>query len=94
MLATESIANIKKITFSQGAPSQLENVVENTILVYPNPTQDILMIQGIEAQALRVYDMQGHLLRTEQGEQVYVGDLPNGTYLLQVGAQVVRFVKR
>ena len=94
VLATESIANIKKITFSNGAPSAVEDVVENTILVYPNPTQDILMIQGIEAQALRVYDMQGHLLRTEQGEQVYVGDLPNGTYLLQVGAQVVRFVKR
>ena len=94
VLAVESIANIKKITFSNVVPSAVEDVVENTILVYPNPTQDVLMIQGIEAQVLRVYDMQGRLLKTEQGDQVVVGDLPDGTYLLQVGAQVVRFIKK
>ena len=94
VLAVESIANIKKITFSNVVPSAVEDVVENTVLVYPNPTQDVLMIQGAESQLLRVYDMQGRLLKTEQGEQVVVGDLPDGTYLLQVGAQVVRFIKK
>lgn len=94
VLAMESIANIKKITFSNDVPSSVEDVVENTILVYPNPTHDVLMIQGVEAQALRVYDMQGHLLKTEQGKQVSVSDLPDGTYLLQVGTQVVRFIKK
>lgn len=94
VLAVESIANIKKITFSNEVPSAVEDVVENTVLVYPNPTQDVLMIQGAESQLLRVYDMQGRLLKTEQGEQVVVGDLPDGTYLLQVGAQVVRFIKK
>ena len=94
VLASELIANIKKITFSNVVPSAVEDVVEKTILVYPNPTQDVLMIQGAESQLLRVYDMQGRLLKTEQGEQVVVGDLPDGTYLLQVGAQVVRFIKK
>ena len=92
VLATEPLANIKKITFS--VPTATENVQTNAILVYPNPTQDVLMIQGIEAQTLRVYDMQGRLLKVENGTQVSVGNLAEGTYLLQIGTQVVRFIKK
>ena len=95
VLATEPLANIKKITFVMpGNTTTTENVAESTILVYPNPTQDILMIQGIEAQSLRVYDLQGRLLKAENGTQVQVSDLTEGTYLLQIGVQVVRFIKR
>lgn len=94
VLAVESIANIKKITFSNEVPSSVEDVAENTILVYPNPTHDVLMVQGVDSQVLRVYDMQGRLLKTEHGDQVGVSDLPDGPYLLQVGAQVVRFIKK
>lgn len=94
VLAVESIANIKKITFSNEVPSAVEDVAENTILVYPNPTHDVLMVQGVDSQVLRVYDMQGRLLKTEHGDQVGVSDLPDGPYLLQVGAQVVRFIKK
>ena len=45
VLATEPLSNIKKITFS--ATTSTENVQANSIVVYPNPTQDVLMIQGI-----------------------------------------------
>ena len=55
--------------------------------------QDRLMIQGIEEQPLRVYDLQGRLLQTENGTQISVGNLAEGTYLLQIGTQVVRFIK-
>ena len=91
-LATEPLANIKKITFSVSTAT--ENVQTNAILVYPNPTQDVLMIQGIDAQTLRVYDMQGRLLMQENGTQLGVGHLAEGTYLLQIGTQVVRFIKK
>ena len=91
VLATEPLSNIKKITFS--ATTNTENVQTNSIVVYPNPTQDVLMIQGIEAQALRIYDLQGRLLKSAIGTQVNVGHLAEGTYLLQVGTQVVRFIK-
>ena len=95
VLATEPLANIKKITFAlSGTPTATENVQTNTILVYPNPTHDVLMIQGIEPQTLRVYDMQGRLLKVENGTQVSVGNLAEGTYLLQIGTQVVRFIKK
>ena len=56
ILATESIANIKKIYFAP--PTEIDTDVNdtlvNTILVYPNPTQDMLMIQGAASQTLRV----------------------------------------
>lgn len=92
VLATEPLANIKKITFSVSTAT--ENVQTNAILVYPNPTQDMLMIQGIESQTLRVYDMQGRLLKAENGTQINVSNLAEGTYLLQIGTQVVRFIKK
>ena len=94
VLATEALANIRRITFSTSGPvTNVENVDSNSILVYPNPTQDVLMIQGIDAQALRVYDLQGRLLVQEEGTQVNVNHLAEGTYLLQIGTQVVRFIK-
>lgn len=94
VLAAEPLANIKKITFAvSGDATSTENVAESTILVYPNPTQDVLMIQGAEAQTLRVYDLQGRLLKAEYGKQMQVSNLSEGTYLLQVGTQVVRFIK-
>lgn len=94
VLATEALNDIKKITFAEEAGSAVENVESsNQIVVYPNPTQDILHIHGIEAQDLRVYDLQGRLLKTENGTQVNVSNLAEGTYLLQVGTKVVRFIK-
>jgi hypothetical protein len=38
--------------------------------------------------------MQGRLLVTENGTQINVSSLPIGTYLLQVGTHVVRFIKQ
>ena len=94
LLASEQINNIRKITFSD-LTSDAENVPsENAIFDYPNPTQDVLIIQGVQAQVLRVYDMQGKLVITERGTQVHVSDLSNGIYLLQIGTQVVRFIKK
>ena len=95
VLATEPLDGIKKITIAlSGAQTATGNVEANTILVYPNPTHDVLMIQGIEAQTLRVYDLQGRMLLQQEGTQVGVGHLAEGTYLLQIGTQVVRFIKK
>ena len=95
VLATEPLANIKKITFSvSGSMTSVEDVQPSNIVVYPNPTQDVLMIQGIEAQALRVYDLQGRMLLLQEGTQIGVNQLSEGTYLLQIGTQVVRFIKK
>ena len=94
ILAIEPLANVKKISFASEANTDVKDTVVNTIVVYPNPTQDVLMIQGAESQTLRVYNLQGSLLLTQWGNQISVGKLPDGIYLLQIGTQVVRFIKR
>lgn len=93
VLATEPLANVRKIVFSNESTA-VDNVEVGSIVVYPNPTQDILYIKGIEAQTLRVFNLQGHVLQTTEGTQVSVVNLPTGTYLLQIGTQVVRFIKQ
>jgi hypothetical protein len=95
VLATEPLANVRKIVFSnESINTALEKVDQGTIVVYPNPSQDILYIQGIEEQTLRIFNMQGNMLQTTVGTQVSVSDLPVGTYLLQIGTQVIRFMKQ
>ena len=98
VLAQEPVLNIRKITFAESSgtdtPTSMENIQSTSVVIYPNPSQDMLIVSGIEAQALRVFDMQGRLLKAENGTQVHVSDLAEGTYLLQVGTQVVRFIKK
>lgn len=93
ILATEPLDNVRKIVFSD-EPTAVDNVEKGSIIVYPNPTQDVLYIQGIDAQILRIFNMQGNMLQTTEGTQVSVSHLPTGTYLLQIGTQVVRFIKQ
>ena len=93
VIASESIDNIRKITFGE-ATSSTEQIPTASIVIYPNPTHDMLLIRGIEAQPLRVYDLQGKILLHEHGTQIQVNSLATGTYLLQIGTQVVRFIKQ
>lgn len=92
VLATEPINSVRKIIFSD-QPTAIENVKQEVIVVYPNPVQDVLYINGIVDQTLRVYDMQGRMVQITEGTQVTVSNLSKGTYLLQIGTQVVRFIK-
>ena len=95
VLAQEPLMSIRKITFTEpSVPSSTENITSAHIVIYPNPTQDVLIINGIEVQVLRVFDLQGHLLKTEKGTQINVSNLSEGIYLLQLGTQVVRFIKK
>ena len=95
VLAQEPIAEVQQITFADGSePTSVEGATASGIILYPNPTQDRLVVQGAEGQTLCVYDLQGRLLKQTEGKEVQVEDLANGTYLLQIGTQVVRFIKQ
>lgn len=95
VLAQEPIAEVQQITFADGPePTSVEGATASGIILYPNPTQDRLVVQGAEGQTLRVFDLQGRLLKQTESTEVQVEDLANGTYLLQIGTQVVRFIKQ
>jgi len=94
ILAVEAITNVRKITFSAYTTNVEDVHSSNTIVVFPNPTHDILYVKGADVQTLRVYDMQGRIVQMQEGTQISVANLPEGTYLLQIGTQVLRFIKQ
>lgn len=99
LLGITPLAQIEKITFSeQTTPTGSEEVTDLDISIFPNPAHDCLLLRGVTGtQTLRIFSLQGQLLESavssEGGAQLHVGNLQNGTYLLQVGAQVVKFIK-
>ena len=95
ILAQEPIDNVRKIIFTNNPASDINNVFEsNTYIVYPNPTQDALHIKGAtDTTPVRVYTMDGKLVNSTKGQIINVQSLATGTYLLQIGTQVARFIK-
>lgn len=68
------------------------------LFVFPNPVVEQLTVTGTAAQMpLRLFDINGRLLNvfeTSDGQtQINVSNLTKGNYLLQIGNQVVKFIK-
>lgn len=62
--------------------------------VYPNPTRDVLHIDGVEGETICVFDGMGRLVRREVCDgQLDVSDLPNGVYTVAAGNRMMRFMK-
>ena len=98
------LLNVKHIRFSDEQPSTPTDV-ENTqsdnalkVKVYPNPTQDILMVENAQGDMLRLYTMDGRLLETQLlingSAQVNMTNLPTGNYLLLSGNQSFQVIKQ
>jgi hypothetical protein len=98
------LLNVKHIRFSDEQPSTPTDV-ENTqsdnalkVKVYPNPTQDILMVENAQGDMLRLYTMDGRLLEIQPlingSAQVNMTNLPTGNYLLLSGNQSFQVIKQ
>ena len=99
VLAQESVLEIRKIVFAKANTSTSpENAGDKTIYIYPNPTQDILMVENAQGDVLRLYSMDGRLVvmqAIENGSaQVDMAELPTGNYLLLSGNQSFQVIKQ
>ena len=98
------LSNVQHIRFSgeqPNAPTNVENTQSNSdmqVKVYPNPTQDILMVENAQGDVLRLYTMDGRLVVTQAVEngsaQVNVAELPTGNYLLLCANQSFQVIKQ
>lgn len=96
-LNTTAYDQIRRIDF-KGSLSNTPTSVADNIKVYPNPTQDLLVISGTEKECnIQVIDMQGKSVYNAKASgksvEIPVTNLSNGTYLLKVGNKVVKFIK-
>ena len=102
LLGYTRITDIGRIAFKESNTTSIDNIQLN-VCVYPIPAQDILVISGLENnQSIHVYDLQGTLQNIqpivggnfEVSTSINVSGLKNGIYLLQVGTEVVKFIKQ
>ena len=94
------LAEINKIVFREleGSTTAFDNVKAG-VQVFPNPTHDYLMVKGLESdQSARVFSLDGQLISTTPASnsetKINVSDLQQGSYLLQIGAEIVKFIKK
>ena len=100
-LASCNLYEVKKISFVQSSTES--NIVDNnsnSITIFPNPTRDVLFVNGLNSNdVVRLFDLQGKLILTSTASvdgksKMSVSQLPNGVYLLQVGVEIMKFVKQ
>ena len=57
----------------------------NQVFVYPNPTADVLHIQGLEPVEVQIYNIFGRLVKSiESTNVINVSDLASGLYVLRI----------
>lgn len=80
-------------TVTQSTASIDENIL--TYNVYPNPTTDFINIDGVDVQSVKVFDMSGKLMISENSTKLDVSYLPNGYYTLLINDEkVFKIVKK
>ena len=76
----------------------VNEVDQNTWVVYPNPAMQSIRIEGLEeATEVRIYNSMGVLVKVVNvlaNEEIGIGDMASGLYLLRCGNVSLRFVKQ
>jgi hypothetical protein len=63
--------------------------------VYPNPVSSHLTIENTEGETFQILNLLGQqVLSGKTTQQIDVSRLPQGTYILKVGAEQVKFIKQ
>lgn len=96
-----SVYDVKKVVFKAdfGPNVDVDKAVAQ-LIVYPNPTQDVLFVDGLTVgEEVRVYLIDGQLLMSEVASQngsvqFNVESLVAGTYILQMETEIVKIIKK
>ena len=91
--------NVKHVRYSDEVPQTPVETqsVESQIIIYPNPTVDVLYINKAEAGIVRLYSADGRLMQTQEvGEgrvAIDMSECPLGVYVLVCGKEVFNVIK-
>ena len=66
--------------------SDVDELAELNIRIYPNPVSDVLNIEGMEIgkHHVRLYDIRGTLVKSINESQISMHNLSPGQYLLEI----------
>ncbi len=83
-----------KLLFAKEITS-IEEVGEVSVYVFPNPVSNRLNIQGVdETTSLSVFNLSGKCVLQNTGAEIDVTSLDQGTYILRINNQYVKFIKK
>ena len=89
------VGNYQKILFATSSHTSLEENKELQIFVFPNPVSHTLHFQGVdENTSLEVYNLTGKSVIKDKGTELDVTSLNQGTYILRINNQYVKFIKK
>ena len=93
--------DIRRIVIFDDNEGNTVNTEDNllSISVFPNPTQEMLYVDGINAgETIRIFSLDGQMLLSSTAGNdtlsLSVASLTNGVYLLQIGTEIVKFIKQ
>jgi len=100
MKSGQDVTGITCIKFLLSDNSGIENLKPaSTVFVFPNPVKTNLKVAGTEKNTkINLIDLNGKLLQSvsaqDNSTDIDVSALPSGLYFLQIGKQVVKFIKQ
>ena len=87
-------AEYQKILFAE-SNTGIEELGISSFFVFPNPVSNTLYIQGVdENAALEVFNLTGKSVIKEKGTELDVTSLNQGTYILRINNQYLKFIKK
>ncbi|GHT19491.1 hypothetical protein AGMMS4957_03850 [Bacteroidia bacterium] len=72
----------------------VKTVDANKLQVYPNPTTDVFSVDNADGAEIKVYNLNGALLHRTRESRVDLSGEPSGVYLLRVGGEALKVVKK
>ncbi len=83
----------------QETPVDVESNDESmSVVAYPNPTSDVLHVNNADGDCVRLYSVEGRLLKTVElsdgNASIDMSDYSAGTYVLISGNKVFNVIKR
>ena len=91
----ESQGGYTKLLFAHEEPTSIDGIGEVSVYVFPNPVSNTLNIMGVnESASLAVYNLSGKCIIKDKGNTIDVSSLSQGTYILQINEQYVKFIKK
>ena len=102
MKTGDDVTNITRLSFAQDFSEDnvdIENPDVAVVFVFPNPVENYLTVTGVNKNVkINLLDINGNLLQSiitqDNITDVDVSSLQKGIYLLQIGEQVVKFIKK
>lgn len=95
-ISRERISDIRSLVFpsNHSGGSDIIEVPEDDIRIYPNPVQETLFVETSEETTYKIYDLDGRCLMSGEGNTINVSSLTKGTYLLQINNNTFKFIKQ